>query len=176
MASEKRIKLKLVEHCSFGPSIKTTQLALLSRALCLPRPQPGPGPAKPPAARARLGRMLARSLSAVHRGSTVEHAPRRIKTGVRRPSSNPRLIRLPPFPLSAQQRSSERARAKRGDGAVAGPLVGACAPQRESAPPSSGLGDGALIPTCAAVRSSRNPRSDWCCRRSPCRSRRRAVL
>jgi len=109
----------------------------------------GPSLHQPPTAPARLGRMLARSLSAVHHDSMVERAPRRIKTGMWRPSPNPRLIRLFPLPLSTQ-RATATEREPRGDGTI----TGTRAPQRVSAPPSSDLADAPLARARASQTSS----------------------
>ena len=112
-----------------------------------PRPQPGPGPGFQPSSIARLGQKRPEPswpLISDRRWSAQLGAS---KTPADRASLSPSFIFTRTLSLSSPHCSpllfSVRHRAttvkQRGPGVVAGPLAGMCAPQRVSAPPSSGL-------------------------------------
>lgn len=128
-----------------GPSRHPARPLSVARAHCLPRPQRGPGPAKCRCRAPRLGREAARSISAVRADPTVVRPYRANKNGAR-PATAETLAHSPLSLLSLSAAAEhERASEVRGLGAVAGPLAGERAPQRVSAPPSSGLAAAPLL-------------------------------
>jgi len=123
-----------------GPAACFTQHACpLPRA----RPQPGPGPGirYPAWAKSGPSSVRRRIRSDGRPRVSSEQKPRRGRS-----RGNPRSIRHSPSLSSPQCRDEERRLRRppmvaegRGGGAATGPLAGACARPRVSAPPSSGL-------------------------------------
>ena len=125
------------------------RLQAASSALPRPRPQPGPGPGIRPRALSRLGCgagpfNLGRPFSIgwpsgrFARNKTTWHASE---------AENPNSFSFTLSSLLSQSPSERQWREQAASpGAVAGPLAGVRAPQRVSAPPSSGLAAAPLWP------------------------------
>ena len=122
-----------------------------ARPLPAPRMQPGHGPGFSNPA-------WAESWSSEHRPSNQIGRLSVCFTRTKRATAalTETLTSFLPFPSLSHRRSRKRSPEK-GSGTAAGPLVGARARPRLSAPSSSGLGDGALVSTHAAVGLALKP-------------------
>jgi len=140
---------------------KTGSAHFFSRAQAAPRPQPRPGPAKSRTSARLPGprHWPIRSRPSILIRRPSAHLAENKSVTSRTPGKNPRSFSFFPalslssphsslFTLSTAAPSDELRRRERAasPGAVAGPLAGVRAPQRVSAPPSSGLAAAPLWP------------------------------